>query len=188
MNPNEVYTIQKGNIFAVPIVHYKMEFAAQVHLAFQEVQPDCVAVELAETMQLQLLHAASSLPDISIVISYDKNNEALYYMSEPCDGAFEALRCALELQTPAFCIDLDIDHYPDIREALPDPYAIERIGLKKYYEIYKKTILAKNLPKPNLPRVVLQPDVARFVGQVLHRLVVLVGRAVGVLVGFWPVV
>lgn len=148
MNPNQVHTIQKGNIFAVPVVHYKMEFAAQVHLAYQEIQPDCVAVELAETMQLQLLHAASRLPDISVVISYDKSNEALYYMCEPCDGAFEALRCAQESQIPAFCIDLDVDYYPDIREALPDPYAIERIGLKEYYEIYKKIALSKELNKP----------------------------------------
>ena len=39
-------------------------------------KPDCVAVELAETMQLQLLHAASRLPDISIVITYDKQQAA----------------------------------------------------------------------------------------------------------------
>ena len=55
MNPNEPYIVRKGNIYAVPVIHYKMEFAAQVHLAFHEVQPDCVAVELAETMHLQLL-------------------------------------------------------------------------------------------------------------------------------------
>lgn len=147
MNPNEVYTLQNGNIFAVPVIHYKMEFAAQVHLAFHEIQPDCIVVELAETMQLQLLHAASRLPDISVVVSYDNKNEALYYMCEPCDAAFEALRCALESKIPAFCIDLDVDYYPDIREQLPDPYAIQRIGLKEYYEIYKKTVLSRQLPK-----------------------------------------
>lgn len=147
MNPGDIFTVQKGNIFAFPAIHYKMEFAARLHLAFQEIKPDCVAVELAETMQLQLLHAASRLPDLSVVVTYTQSNEALYYLSEPCDAAFEGLRLSLENQIPAFCIDLDVDYYPDVRETLPDPYAIERIGLKEYYEIYKKTVLSKNFPK-----------------------------------------
>ena len=133
------FYLQKGNIYAVPIIHYSMEMAAQVRLAMEELKPDCVAVELAETMQLQLLHAASRLPDISIVITYDKTREPLYYLSEPCDGAFEALRGAMEAKVPAYCIDLDVDYYPDVREQLPDPYAIQRIGLEEYYSLYKKT-------------------------------------------------
>ncbi|CCB90364.1 hypothetical protein WCH_CG14460 [Waddlia chondrophila 2032/99] len=58
----EIFTIQKGSIHAIPITHYTMEFAGIVHRSIQEVKPDCVAVEFAETMQLQLLHAASRLP------------------------------------------------------------------------------------------------------------------------------
>lgn len=140
------FYLQKDNIFGIPIVHYNMEFAAQVRLAFDAIKPDCIAVELAETMQLQLLHAASRLPDISIAITYDDNQEPLYYLCEPCDGAFEALRSALENKLPAFCIDLDVDYYPEIREHLPDPYSIQRIGLKEYYEIYKKVRLSESLP------------------------------------------
>lgn len=150
MNPNEPFTIRHKNIYAVPLIHYSMEFAAQVHAAFHELKPDCVAVELAETMQLQLLHAASRLPDISLVVSYDKKFEPIYYMCEPCDGSFEALRCALEKQIPAFCIDLDVDYYPDIKEHLPDPYAIQRIGLQEYYQLYKKSNYSKSVPKPTV--------------------------------------
>jgi len=128
------------NIFAVPIIHYNMEMAAQVRLAFQQLKPDCVAVELAETMHLQLLHAASRLPDISVVIAYDSKQNPLYYMCEPCDAAFEGLRSALEAQIPAYCIDLDVDFYPEMRQHMPDPYAIQRIGLKQYYESVEKAI------------------------------------------------
>ena len=135
---DEAFYIKKENIYAVPILHYNMEMASQVRLAFEKIQPDCVAVELAETMQLQLLHAASRLPDISIVITYDQEEKPLYYMSEPCDAAFEGLRNAIESGIPGFCIDLDVDHYPDIRERIPDPYAIQRIGLKEYYGLYRK--------------------------------------------------
>lgn len=139
----EPFYIQKERIFGVPILHYKMELAAQVRIAFEAIKPDCVAVELPETMQLRFLHAASRLPDISIVMSYDKKNAPIYYMCEPCDAAFEGLRSALEVQIPAFCIDLDVDYYPDVAEYMPDPYAIQKIGMKAYYEAYKNNVLKK---------------------------------------------
>lgn len=145
MHP-DLFFLQKGNIYAVPIIHYNMETAAHVRLIFEHLKPDCVAVELAETMQLQLLHGASRLPDISIAITYGQNHEPLYYMCEPCDAAFEGLRCALEAQKQAFCIDLDVDYYPDVKEFLPDPYAIQRIGLKKYYEAYTQSLHDQGIP------------------------------------------
>ena len=138
------FYIQKGQIYAVPILHYKMEMAAQVRMAFEAIKPDCVAVELAETMQLRLLHAASRLPDISLVMSYNQHNQPIYYMCEPCDPAFEGLRSAMEARIQAFCIDLDVDYYPDVFEQMPDPYAIQKIGMKNYYEAYKKEVLNKD--------------------------------------------
>ncbi len=143
---NNVFWLEKGSICAIPIIHYNMEIAAQVRIAFDQIQPDCVAVELAETMQLQLLHAASRLPDISLAITYNAKQEPLYYLCEPCDAAFEGLRCALEKQIPGYCIDLDVDYYPDVREVVPDPYSIHRIGLQHYYEIYQKTVQTKQYP------------------------------------------
>ena len=121
MNVEQHFCLRHGNIYAVPAVHYNMEMAAQVRLAIQQLQPDCIAVELAETMQLQLLHAASRLPDISLVVTYDKSQQPLYYMCEPCDAAFEALRSGLDAQIPSFCIDLDVDSYPDIYEPSQTP-------------------------------------------------------------------
>ncbi|MCE5293591.1 MAG: hypothetical protein LLF94_03120, partial [Chlamydiales bacterium] len=47
-----------------------------------------------------------------------------------------------EAHIPAFCIDLDIQGYPKNHDALPDPYAITKIGLKDYYEAYAGTIRA----------------------------------------------
>lgn len=152
MNPHEPFFVQKGNIFAVPVMHYKMEFASRVFLAFHEIRPDCVAVELPETIQLQSLHAASRLPDLSVIVSYASKNEAIYYMCEPCDPAFEALRSAAEAKVPAFCIDLDVDDYPEIYDPLPDAYSIERIGLKQYYEVYKKTAQTRERAKHPLDK------------------------------------
>jgi hypothetical protein len=135
MQPKPFY-IQKGNVYAVPVLHYKMEMAAQVHMAFEAIKPDCVAVELPETMQLRFLHAASRLPDISVVLTYDKINHPLYFLCEPCDPAFEGLRSALEADVPGYCIDLDVDYYIDHEEPMPDCYAIQKIGLEAYYKAY----------------------------------------------------
>lgn len=138
---DNIFYLQKQNVYAIPILHYKMEFAAQVKHAAEVLKPDCIAVELAETMENALIHAASRLPDISVVTAHSKTKQPIYYMIEPCDAAFEGLRCALEQQAVPHCIDLDVDDYPDIHELAPDSYAIQRIGLKNYYEAYKKARL-----------------------------------------------
>jgi hypothetical protein len=140
-----MFYLEKKPFFALPITHYNMEMALQVKLLIEELKPDCIAVEFAETMQLQLLHAASRLPDTSVIIAETSNQKPIYYMCEPCDAGFEALRTAIEKNIPAFCIDLDVSDYPDVHEPLPDSYAITRIGLKKYYEAYKDIALRQNL-------------------------------------------
>lgn len=146
MSPTTPFFIKKGNIKAVPILHYTMEMAAQVNIAFHNIQPDCVAVELPETMAKEMLHAASRLPDISAVVAYSQDSTPFYYLCEPCDPAFEGLRCALDHRIPGLCIDLDVDHYPDVKESLPDPYVVQRIGLKHYYSAYKKIALDAGSP------------------------------------------
>lgn len=170
------YYIQHGNIYLVPITHYTMEMAHAVRTAFLEVNPDCVAVELPETMTLRLLHAASRLPDISVVISYSADQNPLYYLAEPCDAAFEGLRSALEAGRKAFCIDLDVDYYPDIHDPIPDPYSLNRIGLKAFYNLYTKA--AKPLTTidedrefymaKRLKELSLQFDKVLFVGGMAH--------------------
>lgn len=160
MNEAAPFYLQKQNIYIVPIIHYTMEVAAEVCRAFYALRPDCVAVELAETMQLQLLHAASRLPDISIVTAETIGLPITYYLSEPCDGSFEALRCALENHTAAYCIDLDMEGYPLQRELVPDPYAIHRIGLKEYYTLYNKIVSEQKLA-PTLQDIHREQHMAR---------------------------
>jgi hypothetical protein len=137
MPPKSPYFLQKDNIFIVPAIHYSMELAAQVKLAFDVLKPDCVAVELPETMQAKMLHAAARLPDISLILTYNHDNQPIYFMSEPCDPSFEGLRCAAENHVDAYCIDLDVDYYPNVRELIPDPYAVHKLGLQAYYELYE---------------------------------------------------
>lgn len=180
MSSSDPYFLQKGHLFAVPIIHYNMELAVQVKRVFNLIKPDCVAVELPETMQSKLLHAASRLPDISILLTYNQDHTPIYFMCEPCDAIFEGLRSATEHQVDAYCIDLDVNHYPDIHESFPDPYAIQRLGLKAYYEIYKqvknKTSLAcsrldlerENYMARRLKELCLRYDRVLFIGGMAH--------------------
>lgn len=135
MKEEPLFYLQSGNIFALPILHYNMELAQYARRAFVELKPTCVAVELAESLSLQLLHGASRLPDISVITRENSTGEKIFYLVEPCDAAFEALRSALETGKAAFCIDLDVSNYPQHRDPLPDAYAIQKIGFKSYYEL-----------------------------------------------------
>lgn len=174
------FYLQKDNLFVVPILHYNMETAAEVCKVFKLIKPSCVAVELPETMQLQLLHAASRLPDLSVVTSFKNNKAPLHYLAEPCDASFEGLRLALEHQLPAHCIDLAVDDYPNFNEFMPDPYAIQRIGLKEYYSLYRKSTEDNKLPITSLDEdrelymarrlkeLCLSHDSVLFVGGMFH--------------------
>lgn len=170
--------LRSGNLYALPALHYTMEIAAVAFKAIRQLKPDCIAVELPETMQLQFLHAASRLPDISIVSRKTVQDGTLYYLVEPCDASFEGLRSALEMDIPAFCIDLDIDDYPLLREAIPDPYAIQRIGLQKYYTLFSKAALHRPITEQDkkrelhmarrLKELSLRYDKVLFIGGMHH--------------------
>lgn len=131
------FYVEEAPLFIVPSLHYTMESAALVRQAFLEIKPDVVAVELPEPAQKEFLHAASRLPDLSVIIS--TGDEKIIHMVEPCDASFEAIRSAEDAKIPSYCIDLDVLSYPEIGELVPDPYALKRIGLKKYYEAYKSS-------------------------------------------------
>jgi hypothetical protein len=172
-----MFYLQKGNVFAVPILHYNMEMAQEVLRAFYHLKPACVAVELPETLSLQMLHAASRLPDLSMVSVDTYRGEKLYFPFEVCDGICEALRSALENQIPAFCIDLDLDDYPEVRDPFPDPYAVFKIGLEAYYKLYTASAKHPTMVKDThrelhmarkLKELSLRHDSVLFVGGMLH--------------------
>ncbi len=138
--PQRLYLERFGPIQALPVLHYRMEFAQLVRMAFQRVRPDAVAIELPHTLEVPFLRALRRLPQIS-VISYrcktkDKE-ETVYLLVEPADPLVEAARLALEHGLPLHLIDVDSDGYPGHAEQLPDSYSVCRIGLEAYYREYR---------------------------------------------------
>lgn len=145
--PKRLYLEQFGPVHALPMLHYRLEFAQLVRMAFQQVRPDAVAIELPHTLEDPFLRAVRRLPQIS-VISYQAEvmkgdgqgkSETVYLLVEPADPLVEAARQALELALPLHFVDVDTDTYPRHHEQLPDSYSICRIGLEAYYLEYRKS-------------------------------------------------
>lgn len=144
--PRRLYLEKFGSIHALPVLHYRMEFAQLVRMAFNQVNPDAVAIELPPTLEAAFTRAVRRLPEIS-VIGYQSaagkgphkdGGETIYLLIEPADPLAEAVRQALECNLPLQFVDVDTDSYPLHHEQLPDSYSICHIGLKNYYREYQK--------------------------------------------------
>lgn len=146
--PHRLYLEQFGNVHALPILHYRMEFAHLVREAVRAVNPDCIAVELPATLEAPFIRAIERLPQVS-VLTYDVSAASLlkgkvaeeapqsvYLLIEPADPLAEAARLALKRGIPLHLIDIDLDDYPLHNEPLPDSYAVQRLGLAAYYREY----------------------------------------------------
>ena len=129
--------IVSSRIIYAPILHGSLPFALAVREVFLRERPDCVAVELPETLSTSVDRAVRRLPLLSVV-RYEAAKEPRFLLVEPCDGIFEALRLAREHDVPSHLVDADVDAYPAGDDVLPDAHAVERIG----YDAYVKRVAA----------------------------------------------
>jgi hypothetical protein len=139
---------RKGTLITVPVLHGRLEFAAAARQALDGVQPDCVAVELPETLADPVLRGVERLPLLSVVGYVDSKGLPVYLPIEPADPAIEALRFGVERGLPVHLVDQDVDHYGRHQELHPDPYAVKRLGLKRYCDAYHEVLPAGPTPDP----------------------------------------
>ncbi|MBF0549007.1 MAG: hypothetical protein HQK60_00600 [Deltaproteobacteria bacterium] len=127
--------INPENIYLLPILHGRMEFAVEVARVFKSYRPQAVAVEFPPTIQAQVMAGVARMPHLSVILYPDEGGHVFLFL-EPTDGQVEALRLALEHQVPVTFMDRDTPGYPRYQEALPDSYAITRIGHEAYCRAY----------------------------------------------------
>lgn len=141
--PHRLHLERFGPVHALPVLHYRMEFAHLVRQAVDLLTPDCIAVELPPTLEERFCKGVSRLPEISAlwyeVPAGGAVRQTVYLLIEPADPLVEAARLALERRIPLRLIDVDVDHYPAHNEPLPDSYAVQRIGLGQYYGEYVRS-------------------------------------------------
>ncbi len=140
--PGRLHLERFGPVHGLPILHYRMEFAFLVRQAVQQLQPDCIAIELPATLEEPFCKGVDRLPMISALRYYPKQQErtggAVWLLIEPADPLVEAARLAHEQGIPLKLVDADTDSYPLHQDQLPDSYSIQRIGLASYYHAYCK--------------------------------------------------
>jgi hypothetical protein len=160
--PSRLHLETFGPVHALPVLHYRLEFAHLVQQAVLRLQPDCIAIELPATIEEPFRRAIARLPLVS-VLSYDTGvgatSQTVYLLIEPADPLVEAARLALEQNIPLQLVDLDVEQYPAHADLLPDSYAVQRLGLQTYYYTCAPTLAA-------VPPV--QEDLRREQGMTYH--------------------
>ena len=125
-------------VFVVPALHERLESAEAVRRALVALTPDAVAVEVPSSLTRDYTRAIDRLPSISVLLYETGSHETIYLPVHPTDPAVEAARWARERGLPLACADLDVDGYADHRDALPDSFAMNRIGVAAYYELVRR--------------------------------------------------
>ncbi len=130
---------QLGNISLVGVLHYRVEFAVQVHRLLSNEKPDCICVELPAGLRNDLVTAIKKLPYHSVIIyeTRDKQNGVL--IVEGSDGVQEAVRSAMELNIPLRFVDPLPVRYPLFHDTLTDPYLVDTIGQARFLDLVKST-------------------------------------------------
>lgn len=134
------------NIYFVPSFHNKLQFCLEVRKAFNEIKPDIVAVELPDIYYSEIIQAVSRLPKLTMLCINYSENEYEYIPIFPSDSMIEGIRLAKENNLPISMIDLAMENYKIFDDFIPpDDYAINSMGLSKFYEINKEYFNKKEL-------------------------------------------
>jgi len=170
--------IEWHNIRLVPILHNRMEFALEVRRQFEAFRPDCVAVEYPDTLADRILQGIKRLPLLSVVCYEEKDGAFTYLVLEPTDAQVEAVRLALAESVPVHFIDRDTEGYLRDLSPMPDPYAVTRIGLSRYYKAYldvygpdpssREDVLREKTMAYHLQRLSSEKKRVLFVGGMAH--------------------
>lgn len=136
---NDVVGLRRGRFHYFPVVPGKMEFARAVRRVILEERPKVVAVELPATLESVYLHAVKRLPQMSVILYADQDDEeqAIYLPVEPSDPFVEALRTAREVYAQIVFLDPDANERPHVPDHYPDTYALNTISTEQYVEAYR---------------------------------------------------
>ncbi|MDH5680253.1 MAG: hypothetical protein OEZ36_01600 [Spirochaetota bacterium] len=154
---------QIGNIYCVPSVHGTLDFAQLTRRAILEIEPDCIAVELPDSMLSPVLRAVRRLPYLSAVTfpdNYDPETQITtyhYIPVQPCDSIVEAVRLADEKGIELYFVDRDMLGIEAPAVFPPDSYFLPKVGLKGYVESYI-SVLEK--AKPGSPHHLREREMA----------------------------
>lgn len=126
-----------GQYHFLPVIPGRMECAEEVRRNILTERPAMVAVQLPTTLEEATLRAARRLPEVSLILYQDHQQEGgIYVPVEITDPFMEALRSAWEVGAQIHFVDPDLDEHLHPETSYPDIYAARRISYIKYVESY----------------------------------------------------
>ena len=128
------------HIHCIPIIHGRSIFAQEVRRAFLADRYQCVAVELPPSLGATVVEAVAHLPLITAVAYRESSGEHCYIPIEPGEGIIEALRLAAQERVVSEFVDMEMEACPAQAPLLPDEYAINHVGLEKYYHSVQRVL------------------------------------------------
>lgn len=139
--PSNSGMLVRGNITYFPVVPERLEFATRVRRYILEHRPRVIAVELPSNLEDEYRRALDRMPRFSVIVLPDgkdaEEERATYIAVQPGDPFVEALRLARETAAEAVFLEPPTADRPHIRDAYPEPYSLEIIGMERYVEAYR---------------------------------------------------
>ena len=128
--------IKYRNLYIIPTFHSRIEFSRLVRLAFFQVFPDVIAVELPDNIRNEIIEGIDRLPYLSLIAYADTLNpqKMNFIPIDPGDSIITGVKIGLEHGIPVEFIDLSISEYVPPGFQLPDDHSVSKIGLKAFYE------------------------------------------------------
>jgi len=132
-------SLRRGNFTYFPVVPGRLEFAIELRRLILAERPRVVAVELPGALEDVYLQALARMPQMSVIVYPDAKDDerAIYVPVEPCDPFTEAVRTGIDASAEIVFLEPDVADRPHVADAYPDTYAIRRIGLDRYIELYR---------------------------------------------------
>ncbi|MEJ2252214.1 MAG: hypothetical protein P8Y97_21445 [Candidatus Lokiarchaeota archaeon] len=138
--------IKYKNLFVIPSLHFRIEFAKLVEEAFYRIYPDVIAVELPDTVRERVIEGVNRIPYLSLITYADtiEPEKVNAIPIDPGDSIINAIRLAIENNISLEFIDLSVRDYKPKMYNLPDDYSLNSIGLKEFYDNISNFFKAKN--------------------------------------------
>lgn len=109
-------------------------------------KPSIVAIELPEIYYSDILSGVSKLPQLTLLCINTSKYSYQYIPIFPSDSMMEGIRLSKENKLPISFIDLSVKNYKATDTySPPDEYAINSIGLEKFYELNIPYLKSKKL-------------------------------------------
>ncbi len=120
--------IKYNNVTLIGIMHYRIEFSVLVRNYVLHEKPDCICVELPQSLRKEVIQAVNQFPQHSVIIYETAAKENSVLIMEGSDGILEAVRSANEFNIPVHYVDPLTLRYPVFFDRIPEAYSLDAIG------------------------------------------------------------